>query len=58
MSDESQLRIQACGSRVAVLFLGLDENVMNGLVIWDWKSGQQKLVRLAASYFPWYTEGL
>jgi hypothetical protein len=56
--EESMFLIQACGSRVAILFQQFtDDASPNGLVIWDWKSGQRKLVRLTASYCVWNIEG-
>jgi len=58
MNEEFKFLIQACGSRIAVLFQPLaHETDSQGLVVWDWKSGQQKLVRITASCCGCTTEG-
>lgn len=59
MHEESKFLIQVCGFRIAVLFQEFaDAASPNQLVIWDWKSGQQILVRLAASFCIWNIEAL
>ncbi|OAX41500.1 hypothetical protein K503DRAFT_767638 [Rhizopogon vinicolor AM-OR11-026] len=44
MHEEFKFLIQTCASRIAVLFQQLaDDSSSDELVIWDWKSGHQKL---------------
>ncbi|KAG1717929.1 uncharacterized protein EDB91DRAFT_1305162 [Suillus paluster] len=61
-SEHEELRflIQVCGSRVAVLFQELADEPTCELVIWDWKSGQQKLFIRDADLksFSFVTENL
>lgn len=43
MHEELRLLIQICGSRIALLCYEHGDDPNSRLVIWDWKSGQQKL---------------
>lgn len=46
MHEELNFLIQVCGSRIAILCQEHGDDSNSQLVVWDWKSGQQKLVRL------------
>ncbi|KAG2131373.1 hypothetical protein DEU56DRAFT_814182 [Suillus clintonianus] len=43
MHEEFKFLIQVCGSRLAVQFQEHGDEPNSQLVVWDWKSGQQKL---------------
>jgi hypothetical protein len=46
MHEDLRFLIQICGSRIAVLCQEHGDDSNSRLVVWDWKSGRQKLVRL------------
>jgi hypothetical protein len=46
MHEEFRFLIQICGSRIAFLCQEHGDDLNSSLVVWDWKSGQQKLVCL------------
>jgi hypothetical protein len=46
MHEEVRFLIQVCGPRIAILCQDRGDDPNSRLVVWDWKSGQQKLVRL------------
>lgn len=43
MHEEFRFLIQICGSRIAFLCQEHGDDLNSSLVVWDWKSGQQKL---------------